>query len=597
MRALWFLRIFLVILPVFLFPLTATDFARFDAAAGEFDLKNHVYYFFEEAGELREAEALDLFQKNRFTRTASARLSLGYTSKAVWIAIPFRGTGDPLVLEITSLIDNIRFVHLDERGKLLKGIDTGRDFPMHTRPVLHHSFVFPVTTVSEAPGFLMLRLKSQGSMLVPLKLLREGDFVKTDHREQFLYGLYFGIMLVMVLYNFFLFSATRDIAYLYYVLYILFFALFQFSIWGFAHEMLFPDHPVPAKYALPVGLHLATLFQLPFARQFFQARAVIPTLYKISFGFSVVTAVSLAAALVIPYRWFIMMGIVTGAGSAILNFIMAVVLYLKKIKTARFFLIAYSVFIGGALLLGLRNFGLLNHSLITSYSVQIGSVLEVVLLSLALADRINVLRDQKAEAQRQAAARERELTARLENERNRIAGEIHDVVGSELTVLMLESEDPKSDKKSLGQRLKFVLESIRDLVFLLNTKAGFAENLESQIALYAQRLGETKKYEIRLNLEKCGSLLGLEKSLNLHRIFSEWMNNTIRHAKPKSVDIRLSAENGRVRLEITHDGAPFTWNGAPNASGLGNIAHRAAKLKANVSSQGTRFLLEIPVGA
>lgn len=196
-----------------------------------------------------------------------------------------------------------------------------------------------------------------------------------------------------------------------------------------------------------------------------------------------------------------------------------------------------------------------------------------------------------------ATDKARLLRDSLENERNRIAGEIHDVVGSELTVLMLESEDPKTDIKTLGQRLKFVLESIRDLVFLLNNKTSLAENLEGQIALYAHRLGETKKYEIHLDLKKCGILLGLEKSLHLHRIFTEWMNNTIRHAKPKKLDIRLAYASDTVSLEVQHDGAPFDWDGTPNGSGLGNIAHRAGKMKANVSSQGTRFVLHIPVGA
>lgn len=575
-------------------PLSALDYAAWDARAGEYDLNSNVYYLFENDAELAPTEALARLRQDQYIRSASARLSLGYTAKAVWVAIPFRGTGEAQILEITSLIDSIRFLHLNERGEVVKEFATGRDLPVRTRPVVHHNFVFPVMAAANETGYILIRLKSQGSMLVPLKLLRESDFAKNDHREQFLYGLYFGIMLVMVLYNLFLFSGTREIAYLYYVFYILFFALFQFSIWGFTHELLLPDYPLPAKYALPVGLHLATIFQLPFARQFFRAGDVIPVLYRISTGLSVITLLSLAASLVIPYRWFIMMGIVTGSAGAVLNLVMAIVLQRRKFRTARFFLIAYSVFIGGALLLGLRNFGLLTHSLVTSYSVQIGSVLEVILLSLALADRINILREQKEETQRNAAVRERELTAKLESERARIAGEIHDVVGSELTVLMLESEDPKTDMKSLGQRLRLVLESIRDLVFLLNNKTSLAETLEDQITVFAHRLGETRKYEIGVDLQKCGRVLGLDRSLHLHRIFTEWMNNTIRHAKPERVDIRLAQTKENIVLEISHNGLAFDWDGKPNASGLGNIARRAAKMRARVGAAGTRFWLEIP---
>lgn len=196
---------------------------------------------------------------------------------------------------------------------------------------------------------------------------------------------------------------------------------------------------------------------------------------------------------------------------------------------------------------------------------------------------------------KEATDKARLLRDSLENERNRIAGEIHDVVGSELTVLMLESEDPKTDVKSLGVRLKFVFESIRDLVFLLNNKTSLAENLEGQIALYAHRLTETKKYEIELDLKKCGILLGLEKSLHLYRIFTEWMNNTIRHAKPKKIGIRLAPVADKLMLEIRHDGLPFDWDGTANASGLGNISQRSAKLRGRVLSEGNVFSLIVPM--
>ena len=378
--------------------LSALDFASYDKVAREFDLKGRVSYYIEEHNEQLPHEALELLKAGYFTAAPSSRLSLGYTSRAVWIALPFSAAyvaDDKLLLEITSLIDSIQFSVMSERGLILESFHTGRDFPLSTRPVAHHNFVFPVHIDKAARGTILMRLTSQGSMLVPLRLVPEAAFAETDRKEQLIFGLYFGIMAVMVLYNLFLYASTRERSYAFYVFYILFFLLFQFSLWGFSQEIFFPEMPRLAKYALPVFLHLATSFQLLFATQFFQAKEIIPWQYRISGYLSFITFLSMIAGGFVPYRIFIALGILTGVGAALLNFFMALKLYFKRVKAARFFLIAYVTLIGGVVLLGLRNFGILNYSWLTTYSAQLGSALEVVLLSLALADRINIWRNEK----------------------------------------------------------------------------------------------------------------------------------------------------------------------------------------------------------
>jgi class 3 adenylate cyclase len=406
------------------------DFAEFNAAGGAFDLKGHVHYYFEEYNEQQPHEALDLLKNGLFTRADSARLSLGYTRKAVWVAVPFvwrEAKAATFMLEITALIDSIQFSYVSERGLILDSSLTGRDFPMSSRGLPNHNFVFPITIekpTSPAPasarvkreaadaatrGVILMRLQSQGSMLVPLQLMHEVQFYKTDHIEQLVFGFYFGIMLVMVLYNLFLYASTRERSYAFYVFYILFFALFQFALWGYFHEIVLPDAPRLAKYLLPTFLHLATIFQLLFATQFFQAKALIARQYKLAGFLSFVTFLSLIVGPFLPYRIFITIGIFTGSGAAVAIFFMALKLYIRKVKVARYFLIAYTTLIGGVVFLTLRNLGVINYSFISTYSAQIGSALEVILLSLALADKINIWRNEKEEAQKQVIDREREM--------------------------------------------------------------------------------------------------------------------------------------------------------------------------------------------
>ena len=391
---------------------SAIEFAQYDPARHQFALEGKVHFYVEEYNEQQPHEALELLQKGHFTKSDSARLSLGYTAKAVWVAVPvaqIASKSDRLILEITALIDSIQFNYLNERGLRLESFVTGRDYPLSSRPLQHNNFIFPLNLERGTRGFVLMRLMSQGSMLIPLKLMPESEFYELDRLELLIFGIYFGIMAVMVLYNLFLYAATRERSYAFYVFYILFFLLFQFALWGFFHQLILPESPALAKYALPVFLHLATLFQLLFAAQFFQAREIIPRLYKLSGYLSFATFLSLLVGGWIPYRWFITLGILTGSGAALLIFFQALILYVRRQKVARFFLIAYTTLIGGVVFLALRNMGIINYSFISSYSAQIGSALEVVLLSLALADKINIWRDEKEKAQKQAIDREREM--------------------------------------------------------------------------------------------------------------------------------------------------------------------------------------------
>lgn len=367
------------------------DFAHWNEKSREFDLANHVYYYVEEYNEQQPHEALELLQKNYFTRTASARLSLGYTAHAVWIAVPFAGSPEKtsrLILEITSLIDSIQFSHMNERGLIIDSYVTGRDFPLASRPIANHSFIFPLTLERSAKGYILIRLMSQGSMLVPLRLTTDAAFYASDHIDQMIFGIYFGIILVMLLYNLFLYAFTRERLYAFYVFYILFFFLFQFSRWGFFQELVLPDSPQLAKYLLPAFLHLATLFQLLFASQFFQAQEKIPRLYKISGYLSFTVFFSLVAGAVLPYRWFLSVGVLTGGSSLLLVFTMALLLYFRKIKSARFFALAFLILSAAFATLTLYHAGVIHHSRLFQCLPLAGAATAVVLLSLAIADKM-----------------------------------------------------------------------------------------------------------------------------------------------------------------------------------------------------------------
>lgn len=379
--------------------LGAIDYADFDAKTHTYNLVGKLRYYVEEYNAQQPHEALELLQKGYFARVDGAQLSLGYMTKAVWVAVAFdvRNTeGQPLLLELLSPIDSIEFNYLSERGLILDSVHTGRDAAVNTRPIAHRNFIFPLAragvTTKSPKRIVLMRLATQGRMFVPLRLGTENVFYARDHLEQIGFGVFFGVMLAMLLYNLFLYIAFRTRAYAFYVFFVVFIALLQFSCRGFLQEIFLPTEPRIAKYLLPVFLHAATIFQWLFAAQFFAAQDKVRTLYRISGWVSFATFVSLVVGLLLPYRYFSALGIVFGSLATFLVFITAGILLLKREKKVRFFICAYILIIGSIALLILQDFDL-KYSTAAYMNINlIATALAAMLLSLSLADKRSLQR-------------------------------------------------------------------------------------------------------------------------------------------------------------------------------------------------------------
>ncbi|MCB1309382.1 MAG: hypothetical protein KDK30_14425 [Leptospiraceae bacterium] len=196
-----------------------------------------------------------------------------------------------------------------------------------------------------------------------------------------------------------------------------------------------------------------------------------------------------------------------------------------------------------------------------------------------------------------------EYRSRLSNERNRIAGDLHDWVGSELTgaIMFLEARSRTDGQlQSLVYQLKEILERLRDLVFFLNRPDEEAYDLHAVIGEYIERLIESGRYTAQKNLQEIS--LSLAVSLHAQKIFYEWMANCLRHGDARHFHIRWELRRGKAVLVIQSDGASFSWNGKRTSGmgvGLSSMSQRARQIGARVRSvaipDGTLFVLTVPV--
>lgn len=271
---------------------------------------------------------------------------------------------------------------------------TGNRRPFGTRPIRHRDFLFPMTLAAKEQQTVFVRVRSEGPVNIGLSLYSEQTLLPEIEMEYMAFGAYFGGFLLLALCIFILYLMDRQEAFLYYLTYILSYSSYMLAFNGLAFQYLWPDAPDFGQVSRPILLSFSTIFLLQFSRKLLGIRKASPLLFKIVTGVQIILATVLIAAPFIGYGLFIMPLAYLNLTVLTLVIVMGVVAHRKGEAAARYYLIAWSVFLAGLLVYLLKVFGILPHNFVTHYGFQIGSIFEFMFLSAALGVRVRDLRHQ-----------------------------------------------------------------------------------------------------------------------------------------------------------------------------------------------------------
>jgi diguanylate cyclase (GGDEF)-like protein len=408
----------------------AREAAPLPGADGRVSLGAYVDVLEDPAGRLRLEDLLRPEQAARFAHASSEPINFGYTRSVWWLRFSLPGgapPGEDLILEIAfPSIDRIE-LYIPEPafdGPVRYWMRVAGDaFPWEAREEKHRNHVFRFAA-PEQPGEhqFFLRVQSQSVLTVPLTLWRPQAFAARDRDVQLLLGLFYGLALALVLYNLMLFVAVQDRLYLYYVLYAAAFGAFLLGYDGLAFQYLWPKSVWAANHAVAMTLALTLALGALFAHGFLDMRRIAPRAALALRGVMAAggaLAVSAALGWPLDYGGVLRVISVLGFATAALATGTAVSALLSGYRPARYFLLAWAGLLFFILFGALRNFALVPTNFITIYGLHIGFALDVLLLSFALADRINTLRRERAQAHAESLeAQELLLEATRENERD-----------------------------------------------------------------------------------------------------------------------------------------------------------------------------------
>ncbi|MDJ0762885.1 MAG: 7TM diverse intracellular signaling domain-containing protein [Myxococcota bacterium] len=320
----------------------------------------------------------------------------GFKQTVFWVRFTVKNTSSSEVAfffeQAYPLVDSLKLFDLKSDGTHAV-TEVGDIKPFSERPYEHSSFVFPLTIGPNAEKTYYLKQHTQSAMSLHFNIWSPDRFRKKALIKERMLMLYYGMALVIAIYNLFLYFFIRHISYLFYALYVFFFLLFIMTMNGTAFQFLWPNYPWFGNWCIPILLLTLIVFAVLFFLYFLKLKLTAPLTYKIvKYLITYVTIIQFAICSFAPYRISIRLTAIWTIVVCIFSLLAGFRLAFKKHRPAIFYTVSWAAFLIGALLFLFRVFAILDKNIVTDWALQIGSVFQLILLSTGLADRINTLR-------------------------------------------------------------------------------------------------------------------------------------------------------------------------------------------------------------
>ncbi|MFN0050467.1 MAG: 7TM diverse intracellular signaling domain-containing protein [Cytophagales bacterium] len=314
-------------------------------------------------------------------------LNLGFCKYPCWLRIDVDSNqieSASLELKLTyPVLDSISYFAKHANGKW-EEIKTGELANSNGNIADDRTFTFAIDSNQRT---IFLKIVTQGAMFLPLKIVDSKQKDQNIFLNEKIYGAYFGALLVMICFNLAIFIILKDLQFFYYLLFIFFQACIHFIITGH-HLVILPLkwHP-HSNDLLLFSMYGTNIFAILFCIKFLDIKKYNFFFYRLLLMILVASVLVGILQLFVPYRitaLLVALLYLLTPGSVL---IAGIVAWHRGQKYARYFVFSWVVFVCSVILLSLRTLGLFNTTFPLESLVQIGSVIDVILLGIALAER------------------------------------------------------------------------------------------------------------------------------------------------------------------------------------------------------------------
>ena len=435
------------------------------------DIKKNRFYYEDKTGKLSFEEIQNAkFDKN-FQLSDKEILNYGFTNSVIWLKIKLKNSNleknDYLAFINYAILDEVNFYFSQSKNKY-SVYKSGDMKPFTSRLIANRKFLYPLHFSDTTTHTLYIKVSSKTALQIPFEIITESQHEIKSAKNEIGFGVFYGILFIMIAYNFFIFLSLKDFNYLYYIGTILGSLILFFSLAGHQSQYLFSNTPLLANQFVACGSALIIICLPIFTINFNEIKKHSLIFYYILASFPIAGFGILFLSFFKPY-WYGKIGLfinIIGLILMILVLFSSIYSYLKGQKSARFFILAFSIYVFGIITLVLKNIGIIPANFFTINAGEIGASLEVLFLSFALSDRYNLYKKQKESTQRELMILEKNAKITLEEKVTQRTIELQKA-NNELATLNEEiyqkSEEITSQRDSLSKTTANLERTVKEL--------------------------------------------------------------------------------------------------------------------------------------
>ncbi len=540
-----------------------------DSLQNEVKVRTHFLFLEDKKQQFSEKDIGEIAFENQFQKSSKTIPSLGYSNSILWAKFKVKNISEAdWLLELDNPnIDEVTLYLLDNQ-QLISKIQLGDNQPITTYPIQDRNPIFPLKLQKNKDYTIYLKGKSSEELTFKLTFWQSKSLYKHLAERNLFWGIFFGFIIVIALYNFFLWLTIRDSTYLYYILYVLAFGFFQFSLYGFGYQYIWGNSLFNEKaHAIFVGASITflTLFSfrfldffknVPSARKPFR---IIGIFWFILYFFLVFT---------FSHRSVIILMSVSVFG-LIFQYYYSIKLLQKGNQAIRFYLLAVVAFTIAIVIILVKTF----INIPGDFYLKIGSMIEMVLFSVALGDKYREIEKDRI---------------RQQKIRDEIASNLHDDLAASLSSLTMfsESNRRKAQKenaqnaeifKRISDKSREILNQVRENVWEMNPRNDQSDEWFDRMIKFANETLESRQIDLELDIDPKiqHQIIPIDIRHDLYLFFKEVVNNIAKHSEANLVKIQILLQHNHFEMKIEDNGKGFNINELQKGNGLINLKKRA----------------------
>ncbi len=374
-------------------------------------LGKHIEYFQEDGRSL----SVNAITTQHFTPSENDVLNFGYSTKTTWLRFRIKNTSDTDLEKVVSiqkaLQDTVQFFYKDKGQWNI--LQSGQMISEKEKALSGFSISFPISVKKNYTDTYYIRTVSKYGKSFAVKLLDEPAYYKSEQKELIIVCLLIGILMTIIFYNFFMARSLKDHVYDFYCAAVLGALGVQLLFRGFLKLFVIDNAPFIQEWAPTIIFCSAAIFSSYFCIRFLNTKV-----YSKPADWALKGIIILNIGVILyPLIRFELFGIYTDnrflGYSAMLFCVVAIysgiVVYNNGNKSARFLIFGWSIYFLSIILYSLASLAIIPANTVTMNAYLIGSVLEVFMLSSALADRYKQLKKQRIQLSEKITLKEQEI--------------------------------------------------------------------------------------------------------------------------------------------------------------------------------------------